>query len=359
MVMRNVRSPSWPLTAVAFGPRLRARRTDTNISLSRLSELTHYSKSYLSKIENGAKAPTFELARRCDAALGTDGELAALVPPVPLPQAEAGRDTLVSLPGLEGAVGMVISIPAAPNPRGLEDEDSADRLAAAFRIVRSLGRSVSAAVLLPFAASLTHASTDLARSAPSSTYPGLLGVAAQASEYTGWMAQEAGDDPGALSWTTQALRLAEAAGDPLLADYAPIRMALISLYRQDAQRTIALAGAVRKRPAVHPRTRVMAGLREAQGHALAGNERACLAALDRARKLNDHAEAVGLDTPFGPAAPGLADLVSGWCLYDLGRLEEASDHLMLGLGCLPSDARRSRARFAVRLALATVAGCGC
>jgi transcriptional regulator with XRE-family HTH domain len=63
-----------------FGSQLRSLRVETGISLAALSRNVHYSKSYLSKVENGLKVPGVDLARRCDAALGADGALAALVP---------------------------------------------------------------------------------------------------------------------------------------------------------------------------------------------------------------------------------------------------------------------------------------
>lgn len=50
------------------------------MSLSALARSVHYSKGYLSKIENGGKPPTPDLARRCDEALDAGGELARLVP---------------------------------------------------------------------------------------------------------------------------------------------------------------------------------------------------------------------------------------------------------------------------------------
>ena len=52
----------------------------SGLSLADLSRLVHYSKSHLSKVENGLKPPSIDLARRCDAAIGCDGALAGLAP---------------------------------------------------------------------------------------------------------------------------------------------------------------------------------------------------------------------------------------------------------------------------------------
>ncbi|NJC64694.1 helix-turn-helix transcriptional regulator [Planosporangium flavigriseum] len=61
----------------AFGQSLREYRVRAGMSLSRLSDAVHYSKGYLSNVENGRKAPTAELARACDGVLRARGELIA------------------------------------------------------------------------------------------------------------------------------------------------------------------------------------------------------------------------------------------------------------------------------------------
>lgn len=62
-----------------FGQMLRQLRTDMGISLHQFARLTNYSPGYLSRIENGHRAPHAKLARRCDEILGADGALASLV----------------------------------------------------------------------------------------------------------------------------------------------------------------------------------------------------------------------------------------------------------------------------------------
>ncbi len=53
-----------------FGDILRQMRTEQGISLGQFALRVHYNKGYLSRIENGQKAPSEELARMCDAELG-------------------------------------------------------------------------------------------------------------------------------------------------------------------------------------------------------------------------------------------------------------------------------------------------
>ncbi|MEV4473212.1 helix-turn-helix domain-containing protein [Nonomuraea sp. NPDC049504] len=67
------------------GAVLRRLRVARGLSLNELARLTHYTKGYLSKVETGEKALSVGVARACDAALQTGGELTdlaeALAPP--------------------------------------------------------------------------------------------------------------------------------------------------------------------------------------------------------------------------------------------------------------------------------------
>ncbi|MEU6125009.1 helix-turn-helix domain-containing protein [Streptomyces sp. NPDC047123] len=57
------------------GQLLQRRRKEAGLSLPRMAELAHYDKGYLSKVENGRKPMSVELAQACDQVLGTGGEL--------------------------------------------------------------------------------------------------------------------------------------------------------------------------------------------------------------------------------------------------------------------------------------------
>ena len=112
------------VSGAPFGTALRQVRARRQISLSALSQLVHYSKGYLSRVETGHRLPTAELARRCDEALSADGALADLVPataptrraagprPAQLPYAVAG------FTGRAAALGELATVisgpPAAP-----------------------------------------------------------------------------------------------------------------------------------------------------------------------------------------------------------------------------------------------------
>jgi tetratricopeptide (TPR) repeat protein/transcriptional regulator with XRE-family HTH domain len=65
-----------------FGNRLRQARQAAGWSLRELAGRVHYNTGYLSKIENGLRPASIELAKRCDEELGTGGALVELVPRV-------------------------------------------------------------------------------------------------------------------------------------------------------------------------------------------------------------------------------------------------------------------------------------
>lgn len=170
------------------------------------------------------------------------------------------------------------------------------------------------------------------------------------------MAQEAGDSGAALGWTGEAAELAHAGGDPYLGSYAFVRRALVTLYGGDAAGTVALARRAQSSK-LPPRIRGLAAQREAQGHALIGDEHNCLRSLDRARELLDSDDArsgaepvIGTTHVSDPAA-----MTTGWCLYDLGRPKAAAEVLDREYRRLPPHALRTRARYGFRKALAHAA----
>ncbi len=149
--------------------------------------------------------------------------------------------------------------------------------------------------------------------------------------------------------------MAAAGGDHDFAAYGLARHALITLYLNDAGQTIELAQRAQS-DAVLPRIRGLAALHEAQGHALGGDHTACMRTLDRARTLLDHPTA-DEDTPvIGPTnLPDTVAMITGWCLYDLGKPREAAEILGAQLARVQPEALRTRVRYGVRQALALAA----
>lgn len=347
--------------SVSFGGELRRRRVLAGLSLADLARRTGYSKGYLSKIERGDRLPTPALARRCDAALHAEGALIALLAPR---AGRPAREAAEPAPALDtdwtlrlGADGhgefgallaeQPIRLRFAAAPGDLEAQ------AALLDATIRLGRTAPPATVLPVAIAQVHILRTALPRTRGRSRRALLGLAARAAEFTGWMAQESGDDASVLWWTDRAVEFARECGDRDLAEYADVRRALVTLYDGQPGATVRIAGRVRAAHALSPRVRWLSALREAQGHALAGESARCEAALDHAHRLRELA-ARDADAPLGTSVrvDVMTSLVRGWCLHDLGRPEEAAELLDGTLPGLSPSSRRSRVRFAVRRALA-------
>jgi hypothetical protein len=170
------------------------------------------------------------------------------------------------------------------------------------------------------------------------------------------MAQEAGDNEAALGWTGEAVELARAGGDLDLASYALVRRALVTFYDSDAEQTIALASQAQD-SGLPPRIRGLATQRKAQGQALTGDELTCLNSLDQARELLGSADSrTGTEPVLGTTS--VADpvaMVTGWCLYDLGRPKAAAKIFDQECSRIAPQAFRTRTRYGMRRSLAHAA----
>ncbi|MET0415668.1 MAG: hypothetical protein ABW022_06570 [Actinoplanes sp.] len=338
-----------------------------------MSRSVHYSKSYLSKVETGWKLPSVDLARRCDAVLGAGGALAVLVPDSRRadgpPAAESAAIWALAL-GSDGRSEFSGAHRPGPDSLGVAttfswllrparvprytEEATVPAFESIFGAMRRLGQTMSPAALIPILIAQTNALRVMASDGDPAERGKLLVLAARFAEYSGWMAQEAGNDDAAMWWTDQSCELAEAAGFTDLAAYALVRQALVTMYRFDSRSTIMLAQLAQEQTR-DPRIAGLAAQREAQGHALANDGEACLRALDRARDLLDTAGEQG-DLVLGTAT--LSDpvtMVSAWCLHDLGRPREAAEILAREITRIPPTAHRSIARYSARYALALAA----
>ncbi|MFI6302266.1 helix-turn-helix transcriptional regulator [Amycolatopsis thailandensis] len=329
-----------------FGELLREYRIAAGLSMGQLAKRIHYSKGYLSKIENGVKSPHDSMARLCDGELGADGALLAA--------ARTARESAVTLDRRQVLVaGTVLGVTLAGGPRPVPDERVVLGIRTTFEHLRRLGMQTSPVVVLESLTAQVQMLGALAGENPEPTRSHLLLLAGRIAEYTGWMHQEAGDDRRALSWTRKAAELAVAGGDDEIGVYAFVREAGLALYRHDSIATIELARRAQEAGPAGSRTLALAARREAQGHALAGDRGEYERALDKALF---HFDAACTDPSaypvLGSTAPDPIGLARGWSLCDLGRPGEAAELLDRELTRLPADSRRTRARFGVRRSLA-------
>ncbi|WP_435880328.1 helix-turn-helix domain-containing protein [Streptomyces zaomyceticus] len=352
-------------TTLRFGPELRRLRVEAGLTLTEFSVALNYDKGHLSKVERGERSASPELARRCDAFLGADGELQRLVA---RPEADSDSGTAETPAGpsrwlvgrravLSAGTGVLIDLGLKLGSQALSSAD--DPLLGSYRTqfdqLRKLGQSTAPKILLPLLETQTRMIAGFASDARSASRASALLLASRFAEFTGWMAQEAGDSDAALVWTDEAVELARAGGDPHLGSYALVRRALVTMYGGDAAGTVALARRAQSSE-LPSRIRGLAAQREAQGHALVGNEVDCLRSLDRARELladdalNGAEPVIGTSHVSDPAA-----MSTGWCLYDLGRPKVAAEVLDRECRRLPPHALRTRARYGFRRSLAHAA----
>jgi tetratricopeptide (TPR) repeat protein len=307
----------------------------------------HYSKGQLSKVERGIKAPSHDLARLCDAALMADGQLAPLASGKPASRRQVLAAGALAVPA--------IYLGGTVTPLGAGHADLVSAFRSLFDHYRKLGQTTDPSILIPVMAGQADVIQEIARNTGDHTGRALLITASRYAEYTGWLVQEQGTDAGALWWTRRAVDLANEAGDSDFAAYGLVRQALITLYRGDAEQTIELS--VRAQAAaLPPRIRGLAAAREAQGHAIAAEHDSAMRALDRASALLSAASSdpdqpvIGTGNLADPA-----EMIRGWCMYDLGRPRDAARIIGAQLAAIPQGAARAKARYGARRALAYAA----
>ncbi len=290
------------------------------------------SEGQICNLESGLRNPTPAVAAACDAAFGTGGELVEL--------AGAGRRGAQA----EGVV------EAGPVVAGYER---------VLWELKDIGRSTGPRFVTASMKSITRILTDAGPHAVGEQRAELWLLASKFAEYTGWMAQEAGNPAEALRWTNLAVRWGARGGDETVAAYALVRKAFIAQHRGDTDATIAFAEQAAGHPAANPVIRAHAARRAAQGHARRGDAGACWEALDRFR--SHAAEAIGDRTPhWGPRIEnGNPQLIEASCMLSLRRFEPAAALFTAELrhrSAVPADSN-SQARFVVRQATA-LAGVG-
>ncbi|MDQ1294881.1 MAG: hypothetical protein QG608_2766 [Actinomycetota bacterium] len=217
---------------------------------------------------------------------------------------------------------------------------------------KAIGRTMSPAAVVPLLIPQIHTLRELSRRSSATTRPSIGSLAARYCEYAAWMSQESGDCRAAQWWVRHMRRSAEEADDKNLIAYADIRLSSVTLYDRDARATTGLAVRAGSDSSLPPRTRRSAALREAQGHALAGDEKACFEALERAAVLSGSVTSDAHVALGSTSTENHQELVRGWCLLDLGRPEDSARTLEESMPSIQSTAFRATARFGVRRALA-------
>lgn len=324
-----------------WGAELRAWRDRRGLSLAKLCELVRYDRSYLARMERAERFPPAQLAQACDEALDTGGELvllwqladaerrraddhvaspglhvanpspeidphAAAAPPsetegiiVPCRAAD-GRIIWVSVPRrtfLLGGLGLAAATVASPRIHPgearlahLQPSPAADDASPVDHLRRLRAILVDSDNLLGprtvVQAVQDHISViqQLREQYSGADRRALLQVQAEYAEFAGWLHQDIGDFQAARFWLDRALELAYAGGDSEFPVFVLARKSQLAGDMHDAASAIDLADAAATTGQSHHRLAGVAMTYAAHGHALDGQRRASMVALDHARQ---------------------------------------------------------------------------
>lgn len=328
-----------------FGSDLRRLRMERGLSLRDLAKRVHHGKSYIHALETGRARPNREVAARLDTALNTGEVLAALV-----------HDARSYLPPEQRERLAVV----AAQPRRV-DRATVDALAGVLSHCRRLEDTLGAfAVLASVSAHLATVDALLKEARGPVRLP-LVDVAAQWSQYAGWLAIATEQPERAAMLLDRAVALATEAQSPDLVATA------ISFKGHAAYRAgqpgpvVTLSEAARRDPRVYVGQRAYDALQAARGYAMTGDTREALRLLSIAA---DEDAATAEHTGHVPdwhyyRTPGFYLLERGLAYTHLGAVDGrkwnalAVDSIRTGLAMLPPDMREAEWTDEYRLALAT------
>lgn len=177
-------------------------------------------------------------------------------------------------------------------------------------------------------------------------------IAGRHAEFSGWLAQDSGDDAAAMRWTDAALEAARLAGDREFEAYALMRKSNIASDQRSGTLAIALADASWHAARDMPGPLQALALRQ-RAHALAvtRDAPAALRALDDAhQQITSTTGEPSTLTAY--CTPAYLHMESAACMVGLGQAADAIPILEAGLGSWAPQYRRDLGLCLARLALA-------
>lgn len=356
------------VTDPGFGRKLKELREARGISLRRLGLKIHCSHGYLWDLESGTKRPSLSVAALLDVALGAGGALSAMVREVSADTelrsvvAETGADVAPS--GLEFApdwrhgidvavdlwrgdmqrrdllrrVGFSAAAFLPPAMRwlmsslderpvgagerliGAPDVETVRRMTATYRTLdNQFGGGHIRESVVRF---LNGDVTDLVSGRyDAATGRLLLSAVAEAAQLAGWASYDAGMHGLAQRYLIQALRLAAGAGDRAMGAEIMAAMSHQATYLRASAEAVDLARAAGHAAAQAGIAAIQAesAVLEAQGYAIAGDEAASAAALNRAEAIFDKADRTSEPQWIGYFDESYLAAKFGHCFTALGR----------------------------------------
>jgi hypothetical protein len=182
----------------------------------------------------------------------------------------------------------------------------------------------------------------------------LLSVESRWAWLASWLSNDSGDWHRRDAWADRALQLAHEAGDADMVAWSLVWQSRWAAMRHDTRGAIALADGAQRTPGAADKIRGLGALKEAHGHALAGNLPACERSLVDAYGRLDGGDPMMLSVELGrrddSAAPYVpADAARCWLLLRPPKAVAMLDDV---LRAWPQDRTRGLGVQQARLALA-------
>jgi tetratricopeptide (TPR) repeat protein len=328
--------------AKGFGGEVRRLMAERHVGLRELARQVSYDPGYLSKVVNGRKPVSGDLARRLDAALDAGGVLAAFA----------------AVPGLNGSFTSDDEerlVLAARRPRRV-DQGVVASLATILAAQRRLEDRVGSASMLKAAVAQLGVVSTLASEARAPVRSDVLSIAGQYAQFAGWLSANTRQLADASGWYDRALEWAAESGDANMTATALNMKGYVSWLEGKVGPMIGLSQAAQSGHAISAGVRALAVQQEARGHALAGDGDRADRKLDEAASLIARTAGHPEDEPpwiYFYSADYLV-LQRGLAYLFLGRYAQAIDLLSAGLAEMPAEVGESEwiAWYLVRLAAA-------
>jgi len=291
--------------AARLGVEVRRRREGRELTQKALAALTGFSPQHLSEVERGEASVSEHFIQACDDALGADGRLVELLPPVIYERARARWSNRAAQHSIPTRLPSPTKTSPASKPTATDcvkptpiaaaadAEVIAEMICALRRVDNRFGGGSAKGIVWSYLKGEVHPMLRGAQ-AQGSVPRRLLLAVAELTQLAGWISHDVGENSRAREYFGESLRLARAAGDEAFTSEVLAGMSHQAAYLGDARTAVDAAHAAR-RHAIRSDAPVLvseAAAMEAHGHALRRDARACLVALRTAERSLD---AVGDD----------------------------------------------------------------
>lgn len=306
-----------------FASELARRRQERGLSLRDLARRAFFSKSYLHDLESGRTRPTRDAARHLDDVLQAGGTLAAMVVDGPA----------VTTLDDDQRIAYVIAHPARL------DAFAVRLLADVLAAQRRLDDAIPAPMMLPWTVPQWEAVSNLADQARGPHASELRGVAAEWTQFVGWLHAEARNDAEAVRVLVEAGDQADAVDSGPLAAQVENFRGYLERQRGNPRGIVRHFLAAYHTPGASVLQRIGDAVQAAHGYALLGDHAAANRLLGEASGLTTTAESESPPPAAYWLTPTFSRMGLGLAYLALGDKVAAADNLRVGLEGLPADQR--------------------